>query len=372
MTISSGPAAHPLFSRCPGLCEGLPHTPLGSFPTPVEHLGALGSELGVGGLWVKRDDRSGSVYGGNKVRKLEFLFADALRRGAREVVTFGGVGSNHALATAIYAKRLGLGVTLFLTPQPGSHHVRRTLLAALASGADVRPATDHVDAERQASAFAAEREAACGAAPYVIPLGGSTPLTAAALADAGLELAAQVAAGELPMPDVLYVAMGSMSTVAGIALGLALAGAPTQVRGVLVTPPEIASAEALYAMLAAAADLVRELDSTGECVVGLEPRPAVVEEFFGEGYGVYGPEGVEAAGLAATAGLTLDGTYTAKTFAALVSDARSGALAKRNVVFWNTFSSVDLGPLVAGADYRELPEMLHHYFERDVQPLDRV
>jgi D-cysteine desulfhydrase len=372
MTILSGPSAHPLFSRCPALREGLSHVPLGTFPTPVERLDALGRELGVGELWVKRDDRSGIAYGGNKVRKLEFLLADALRRGAREVVTFGGVGSNHALASAIYGKRLGFAVTLFLTPQPVSHHVRRTLLAGLASGADIRPASSHADAERQAAAFVAEREAAEGVSPYVIPLGGSTPTTAAALMDAGLELNMQVFQGELPMPDVLYVAMGSMGTVAGITLGLAITGAPTRVRGVLVTPPEIASAAALDEMLTAAADAVCGLDSHCDCTVGLEPREEVVEDFFGAGYGVYSPEGVEAARLAATAGLALDGTYTAKAFAALVADARSGALADKRVVFWNTFSSVDLSPLTDAADYRELPEALHQYFEQDVQPLDRA
>lgn len=372
MTILAGSSAHPIFSRCPALREGLPHIPLGTLPTPVVRLKVLERELGVGELWVKRDDLSGEHYGGNKVRKLEFLLADAVRRGAREVVTFGGVGSNHALATAIYGGRLGLQVTLFLNPQPNSSHVRRTLLADLAAGARVRLAADREDAQRQAALHVAEQELISGVAPYVIPMGGSSPLSAGALIDAGLELNMQAHQGELSAPDVVYAAMGSMGTVAGIGLGLAVAESAACVRGVAITSPEITSRAALRDLLANAAEAVYGLDSHCDCAVGVEPRVEVVEGYLGDGYGWYSAEGIEAIRLAATEGITLDGTYTGKAFAALVADARSGALADAKVVFWNTFNSVDLGPLVEGLDYRGLPEPLHRFFEEDVQPLDVV
>jgi len=79
---------------------------LGDFPTPVQKLGPLGKQLGLDNLFIKRDDLTGKIYGGNKIRKLEFILGEALRKGAKEVITFGAAGSNHALATAIYARQV--------------------------------------------------------------------------------------------------------------------------------------------------------------------------------------------------------------------------------------------------------------------------
>src|SRR5262249_30467592 len=97
----------------------------------------LGQHLGIRSLWVKRDDLSGEAYGGGKVRKLELLLGDARRAGARTVITSGGVGSNHAVATAIYATRLGMRVVLALLPEPPDDRVRQNLLADLAAGAEL-------------------------------------------------------------------------------------------------------------------------------------------------------------------------------------------------------------------------------------------
>ncbi|MFC2000465.1 pyridoxal-phosphate dependent enzyme, partial [Chloroflexota bacterium] len=109
-----------LFEQYPLLQEKLPYMSLGEFPTPVHKLDGLGRELGIGQLYVKRDDLSGQAYGGNKIRKLEFLLGDALRANADEVVVFGGIGSNHAVATAIYVKQLGLRSISMLVPQPNA------------------------------------------------------------------------------------------------------------------------------------------------------------------------------------------------------------------------------------------------------------
>ena len=120
----------PLFRKFPALAESLPHVPLGLFPAPVEKAERLGSALGLERLYMKRDDLSGAVYGGNKVRMLEFLLGGALRADAREVVTVGFVGSNQALALAIYADRLGLKCSSYLLPQANAHYVRRNLLVS--------------------------------------------------------------------------------------------------------------------------------------------------------------------------------------------------------------------------------------------------
>ena len=97
-----------LFERYPLLAHKVPYVSLGEFPTPVQKLDQLGKQIGLDNLFIKRDDLSGKVYGGNKIRKLEFILGEALHTRTKDVLTFGSAGSNHALATAIYARQLGL------------------------------------------------------------------------------------------------------------------------------------------------------------------------------------------------------------------------------------------------------------------------
>lgn len=359
----------PLFERFPRLRGVLPHVELGMLPTPVQHAADLGDRLGIGGLYLKRDDLSGDVYGGNKVRKLEFLLGDALRSGAREVLTFGAAGSNHALATAIYAHRLGLGAHAYLLPQPNARYVARNLRAAVSVGAQVHHYEDRGHAQAAAWAYATRSEMERGEKPFVIPFGGTTPMSAAGDADAGLELAMQVEAGEMPVPDVVYVAFGSMGTVAGVALGLALAGIDAEVRAVRVVPAALSPISQWQTLVADALALLAQ--GGAEIPHDALERVRIVDGYLGNGYAQFTPEGVEAIELVhAHAGVTLEGTYTGKTFAALIADARRGELAGKNVVFWNTYNSRDLSPLIEGIDYRDLDDGFHAYFETDVQPLD--
>lgn len=363
MTILSGPSAHPIFSRCPAMREALPHVPLGEFPTPVERHDDLARELGIGGLWVKRDDLSGEVYGGNKVRKLEVLLADALRAGAREVVTFGGAGSNHALASAIYGQRLGFRVDLFLTPQPASEHVRRNLLLDHSFGAVMHHAEDAASAMRDAAEHVSRRTAETGVEPYVIPYGGTNALAVVGMMDAGLELVMQTVQGELPVPDAVYVAAGSLGTAAGIAMGLAAGEVSTEVRAVRVTSVDVASRQTLDALLEDTDDLVCAMDTSCICTHDLAPRIRLIEDFYGEGYGTPMAEADAAVRCARAHGLILDGTYTGRAFAALIAEAETGALADAQVVFWDTFDSHGFTERLVGADPAALPETFARYFE---------
>ena len=138
-----------MFARYPGLESRLPFIALGDLPTPVVPLhtlaAAIGTRSGAAGLWCKRDDLSSAVYGGNKVRKLEFLLGDALARGCTTILTFGGLGSNHALATAINCRRLGLECIAVLTPEPATEAVRRTLRYHQKLGTHIEVATNYQD-----------------------------------------------------------------------------------------------------------------------------------------------------------------------------------------------------------------------------------
>ncbi len=365
------PDAYPLFERHPRVQTVVPRVPLGTWPTRVESLDRLAARLGARSLQVKHDDLSAPVYGGNKVRKLEILLGDALKQGARHVMTFGAAGSNHALATAIHGRALGLEVTSFLSVQPNATYVRRNLLAHHAVGGRVRMHVDTSAAMRDAAAYRATVLAETGSEPFVIPFGGTSPLSTAGFVNAGLELASQVAAGAALEPDVVYVPLGSMGTAAGIALGLALGGLTPVVRAVRVVPETIAGAGKLAALMVDAARLLEEADPSFPRSVAGQCRVEVIEEFLGQEYARFTPEGMEAVALAGEVGLHLEGTYTGKTMAALLAAARNGELADANVLFWDTYNSRDLGPLVSGIDYHDLPEECHVFFESDVQPLDR-
>ena len=127
----------PVFKHYPLLREKLPYLSLGEFPTPIEKLERLGKDMRANQLFIKRDDLSGKFYGGNKIRKLEFILGDALRKNVKEVLTFGFAGSNHAIATAIYAKQVGLKSISMLMPQPNARYVRKNLLMSHYCGAEL-------------------------------------------------------------------------------------------------------------------------------------------------------------------------------------------------------------------------------------------
>ncbi len=208
---------------------GLPIVPLVRAPTPVEHVASLGCR-------VKRDDRTNPVYGGNKVRKLEFLLGDARARGRRAVVTVGATTSNHVLATAVHAVAAGLAVHAVLFPAVASERARsqdrRPLFRDRGVGVTSVPAKPLVPAGVAARA-AASLWAGRGL-PYAIGPGGSSPLGSLGYVAAALELRRQVDDGALPAPATIFVPYGSGGTAAGLSVGLALAGLPTRVVAVQV------------------------------------------------------------------------------------------------------------------------------------------
>jgi 1-aminocyclopropane-1-carboxylate deaminase/D-cysteine desulfhydrase-like pyridoxal-dependent ACC family enzyme len=359
-----------LFARYPGTMS-LPWVELGALPTPAEPMPVLPAESRAAGMWVKRDDLSGAAYGGNKVRKLEFLLGDAVAAGATDVITFGAAGSNHALATAIYGGRAGLRVHSMLMPQPNARYVRRNLLAGVASGADLHHYPDRAHLLRGAARLRRSLRERTGQEPYVIPFGGTTALSTAGFVSAGLELATQVEYRGLPEPELVYVAMGSMGSAAGLALGMRAAGLRSRIVCVPVVSYEMNTAEALLGLVRETQDLLHAADAAFPTFQWREGDIDVASGFLGEEYARFTPAGMEAVRMAADAGVRLEGTYTGKTLSALLAHGRSGRLEGKTVLFWNTYSSADISALVAGAEVSRVPARLRGYFTADLQPLDR-
>ena len=367
-------STRPLFACYLGLIGSVPHRILGALPTPVERLQALEEVLGATGaqLYVKRDDLSGSPYGGNKVRKLEFILARAVARGYREVLTFGGAGSNHALATGLYARRMGVKSISMLIPQPNAYSVRKNLLLSQRAGIELHLGSGMAGIALATLNLVCARRLRNGRFPYLIAPGGTSAVGMVGFVNAAFELKEQIERGEVPEPDVLYAASGTMGTVIGLLLGLKAAGLKTKVAAVRVTEARFSSPGKAARLFRATNKLLHEADPAFPVLPFPHQDFQFIHDFYGEAYGLYTPEAMEAVRLAAkTSPLRLEGTYTGKTFAALLADTRAGRLQNKTVLFWNTHNSMDLSGEISGMDYHELPEAFHRYFEEDVQPLDR-
>ncbi len=340
-------AATPLERARPGLRA--PRVPIGRFPTPIHAQPELARRLGLAALHIKRDDLSASPYGGSKPRKLEYLFGEAKALGKRRVITFGGVGSHHAAATAIYAAQHELAVTLLLLPQPPSVETRRVVGACIAAGAELWLAGTMLQATRRAEALA-------GDDGYIIAPGGSSPAGNLGFVNAAFELHEQLARGDMPPPDDIVIALGTMGSAVGLAIGLAAAGRAIRVVAVRASNVSTSRPAALAQHYADTLAWLRARDP-GFPDVPFDPDRLVIEaRQLGAGYAQPTHAGRRAKALAAAHGLRLDDTYTAKAFAALSSDGID--LAGRRVLFWHTHSAEALPDDI---DLARVPRELRSY-----------
>ena len=362
----------PLFEHYPLLGDRLPYVSLGEFPTPVEKLERLGGEIGLANLYIKRDDLTGRVYGGNKVRKLEFLLGRALRTGVKEVLTFGFAGSNHALATAIYAQQLGLRSISMLMPQPNAHYVRRNLLMSHHHGAELHQYWNMSLLIVGTPYQLLRHKLKYGSFPQTIPAGGSSPLGVTGFVNAALELKKQVIEGKIPEPDIIYIPLGTMGTAVGLILGLRAASLKSRVICVRVVDEKFASERKMINLFHKSNSFLRSLDPSFPNIEFSQQDTDIRHGFLGQGYAHFTGEGMEAVtSMGKSEGIKLEGTYTGKAFAALIDDVKKRDLRDKVVLFWNTHNSRDFSDSIASVDYRQLPRCFHRYFEGEVQPLDR-
>ena len=319
----------------PTLGKKLPKLSLADLPTPLTaHELALSS--GAYEISVKHDELSNSLYGGNKVRKLEYLLQRAIDRGAQRVATFGAMGSNHALATAIHATQLGLECTCFLSHQEITAKVSRTLNMHEKLGTEIVHWRGRAD---QASLC---RKHLQGRNAWVIPLGGTCWLGALGFVNAGLELAAQIANGDVEKPDRIYVACGTTGTAAGLALGLAAAGLDTRIHAVQVADNPFASEAKMRKLIAKTESILRGLDS-GFIADRWQERIMWRDEFLAGGYAHVDEATRSAVDVAKShLDLKLETTYSGKAFAALLHDLETGQDGASRVLFWNTYNAAPL------------------------------
>lgn len=296
---------------------------LGNYPTPLEELPRFRAALGGGPrIFIKRDDLAGPGFGGNKVRKLEYVLAEAVSQRAGVVLTTGGETSNHCRITAALCAKLGLECVLVLNraarqAMPASRYLDELY------GARIVTVDDRLDRKPTMARLAAEFESQ-GRKPYAIPLGASMPLGALGYADAVGELTSQGLT-----PHYIFHSSSSGGTQAGILAGCIAHGLASQVVGVSPDDPSAGIAAEVRRILAGMELL---LDRQLPC------DPLILDDFVGGGYGVPTAASEDATSLLArTEGIVLDPSYTAKAMAALIAWHREGRFkAEDTVLFWHT------------------------------------
>ena len=325
------------------LLQNLPRTRLGFFPTPLQRLDRLSEQLGVN-LYIKRDDFTGiSLFGGNKVRKLEYLLGQAVADGATHAITYGATQSNHAMETAAACRRLGIQPILYLTAvvPPKPEELRSNLLLDHILGAEIHivpiePGETEADAEVRSFAMGTARAAELNANDQVcvdIPMGGANALGSVGFAAAMVELQEQCETmGGLRFSRI-YHSTGTGGTMAGLHAGRAMLGLETKIVSVSARRKD----ESSYL------DKVHRLCRDALALIGNDAMPDRGAMHLNltqwqPGYEQPSEASTEAIRLLArTEGLFVDPVYTGKALAGLLADVDSGEIRKgENVLFWHT------------------------------------
>jgi 1-aminocyclopropane-1-carboxylate deaminase/D-cysteine desulfhydrase-like pyridoxal-dependent ACC family enzyme len=314
--------------------SAIPTLMLAPLPTPVAAMSRLSGVLGGGPtLLVKRDDTIGFAFGGNKVRKLALLGAQAQAEGADTLITAGGIQSNHARVTAATAVILGMRAVLVVNGKPPDRASANAFLDALL-GAEIL----YVESREQrgeAMHAAAERLRQEGRRVFEIPIGGSTPLGALAYLHAMLELLEQI-----PPPDAIVHATSSGGTQAGLVAACRLLGLRTRVVGIAADGPT----PAIHAQVRANIDGVASLLNQDQPSLQRGTSIEIDDRFIGTGYGIPTEGSREAIELAArTEAIFLDPVYTGKAMAGLIAYVRQQRFTEgQTVLFWHTGGQVGL------------------------------
>jgi len=313
---------------------------LGFFPTPLEPLTRLGESLGIQ-LDIKRDDYTGFGGGGNKVRKLEYLMADAVRQGINVIITTGGHQSNHARMVAAAARKFGMKPVLVLRGNSPESYQGNLLLDKL-FGAELEFLDQDGYFTQIADAMQAHADAATarGEKALIIPLGGATPLGALGYIRAVEELDAQLKARGQQPPDVIVAPTGSGGTLAGLYVGARQYWPQTKIVGISVSAKAQWFQERISAMAQDCADLLQWPQSWS-------PEDIWIEDgFVGAAYGVPSEGGIEAIYRVAQAeGVLLDPVYTGKAMHGLISLVQEGKIQPNSrVIFVHCGGSPALYP----------------------------
>jgi len=358
----------PLVKKFPKL-KALPHVNLVNAPTPVEKMVKSNKVLGGMNIWIKRDDLTNPKYGGNKLRKYEFVIPYLQKKKKKRILTVGGLGTNHGLANVIIARDFNIKTSLYLVDQPLTEHVRDNLLCDHYYGAELNYTKDV-----KGTAYHLLKDLISDWSSYYLCVGASNSVGTIGFINAGLELAEQIKKGDIPEPDKIFIAVGSMGMVLGLFIGLELAGLGTKIMGICVSDVKYNSAKKLQKLTRKTLKRLRKFDKTIPDVSNkLFERLFLERAFFGGEYGRYTYEGLEAIEIAKNDGIELDPVYTGKVFSGMIDYCRKTPNAKNEtILYWHSKNSVDLSPIYNSVNYKDLPKKFHQFFDGTVEIDNKV
>lgn len=366
-----------LFEVYPSLEGKVPWIPiLTSVPTPIDRLEKLEENLELtnqGAIYIKRDDKDHDIYGGNKLRKFEFIFGEALEKGKKGVMTFGGVGTNHGLACAIVAKNMNppLKCDLFLAPQPLTWHVQRSLLLYDYFGAELHTAKSYFALALKGLFFKIFHPKHLLMLPGgSLLLGKGSPLGTVGFINAFFELNKQIENGIIDKPDVIFVAGGSTGTAAGLIAGAKLLEIDIEFRVIAVSDEMFVNTGSIIKNCNKTLEYLQQLDDSIPRANVDENDFEVIYGYLGSEYGVKTKRGQSAVDLVMDLdgkrlGFKLETTYTGKAMAGLLDYLKTPENKSKKVLFWNTYNSNPLDKYLKETEfnYKKLPKKLHKYYE---------
>ncbi len=364
-----------LFEIYPKLDGKVPWIPLlTNLPSKVERLKELEKHLKLEGgeIYIKRDDKVHNIYGGNKLRKFEFIFGEALGKKKRGIITLGGIGTNHGLACAIITKDLGLKCNLFLSNQPLTWHVQRSLLLCDYFGARL-----HFTKSFEIGVLKSVLFRLFHPKHYLMSIGGSpilgfgTPLGSVGFINAMFELKNQIDIGLLPIPDIIFVPAGSSGTSAGLTAGCKLLGLKTKVYAVKISRDIVVNSKAIIKIAKKTIKYLNKKDNSMKNIEVSENDFKIIKGYLGSSYGAKTVKGQNAVDLiyeleGKKMDFKLETTYTGKTMAAMLEFLEKEGNKSKIILFWNTYNSNDLDKYLRETkfDYEKLPNKFHNFFTR--------
>jgi len=364
-----------LFDVYPNLEGKVPWLPLlTGIPSKVDRLKELEKHLNLkgGAIYIKRDDKVHNIYGGNKPRKFEFIFGEALLKKKKGIITLGGIGTNHGIACAIITKELGLKCELFLSLQPLTWHIQRSLLLYNYFGAKL-----HFTKSFELGILKSLLFRLFHPKYFLMSIGGSpilgigTPLGSIGFINAIFEVKKQIEQGLLPEPDCIFVAAGSSGTSAGLIAGCQLLGLKTKVYAVNVSQDIVVNPRAIIKIAKKAIKYLRKRDVSVENVDIPVESYEIIKGYLGSGYGVKTIKSQSAVDLiydleGRKGCFKLETTYTGKTMAAMLDFLGKEENKSKTVLFWNTYNSNDLDKYLRETkfEYQKLPKKFHKYYTR--------
>ncbi|MFX0177434.1 MAG: 1-aminocyclopropane-1-carboxylate deaminase/D-cysteine desulfhydrase [Candidatus Hodarchaeota archaeon] len=366
-----------LFKKYTNLEGKIPWTPiLSQIPTDIDRLDELENylEMEGGRIFIKRDDKNHHIYGGNKLRKFEFIFGKILKKGKKKVVTNGGIGTNHGLACAITCKELDLKCDLFLFEQPLTWHVQRSILLFDYFGAKLHLGKGEISTFVRFLLFKLTHPRYFLMFPGGSPLFGiGSSLGTIGFVNAMFELKNQIEKDKLPEPDAIFIAGGSVGTAAGLVAGCKLLGLKTKVHVVAVYTDLTSNPSAVMRNANKAIKTLRKKDKTIPNVEVNEDDFVFITGYLGSGYGIKTIRGQNAVDKiyeleGKKRGFKLETTYTGKAMAALFDYLKEKPNKKKNILFWNTYNSNDLDKYLRETEfnYKKLPKKFYKFFEEKI------